>query len=90
MTTSATNLQKKSFSISAESVSFLDELKQERNAKSASQVLDEILIEARRAHKLKLLEQATTRYYDQLSHDNQTEQKAWGDLGISNFPDERG
>ena len=90
MHSTPTNLQKKSFSISTESVDFLDELRRERNSKSASQVLDEILIEARRAHKLKMLEQATTQYYDQLGQEERKERQLWGDLAISNFPDDRG
>jgi uncharacterized protein YwqG len=44
-------------------------------------------MEARKDDKLKLVEQATTRYYDQLSQDNRKEQQLWGDLGIANFPE---
>jgi predicted CopG family antitoxin len=82
-------LRKKSYSISKSSVDFLERLRKERNARSVSQVLEELLCRARRQYKIRMLERETTEYYDSMTGEQRREEQQWGDFGIANFPGER-
>ena len=77
---------KKSYTLSQESVAFLEKLRRERRAASASSVLEELLQSARRGQKRKMLNQAVANYYDVLSPEDAEEQALWGDLALREFP----
>lgn len=69
---------KKSFSISSESEAFLKRIRRERKAPSESEALDVLLREVMAAHKQRAIESAYKDYYDSLSDEDVTEQRAWG------------
>jgi len=79
---------KKSFTLSPESVEFLEAVYKRRRAESISAVLDEILQALRREHERVSLERAVANYYSSLSPEEVTEQAEWGEFALSEFPHE--
>jgi hypothetical protein len=72
--------QRRTFTLSPESLAYLEQQARERKLNSQSAVLDELLrektVELRRA----ALEANVTAYYDSLSDEEVEEQRAWGEL----------
>ena len=80
--------EKKSFTLSRSSVAFLKRLRQERNAPSTSQVLDELIREADASQRLSSAEQAISAYDNSLSHEEKREQEAWGEFAVAQLRQE--
>lgn len=76
---------KKSYTLSPETVSFLESMRVQRHAESVSSVLEEIVEEFRREHERAAIESATADYYSSLSEKELIEQSAWGDLSLLEF-----
>jgi hypothetical protein len=72
--------QRRTFTLSPESLAYLEQEARRRNADSQSAVLDELLQEKDRERQLAALEAATTAYYDSLSDAEVEENRAWGEL----------
>jgi hypothetical protein len=79
---------KKSFTLSSESVEFLEAVRKKRRALSVSSVLEEILQEARRVQEAGRLERAVEDYYASLSDNDVKEQINWGEFALREFPNE--
>jgi len=79
---------KKSYTLSPESVDFLETLRRKRRARSISFVLEEILQAARREAEMAKINQSVTEYYDSLSDEEVEELSQWGDFALSQFPEE--
>jgi hypothetical protein len=79
---------KKSYTLSRESVAFLEAMRKKRRARSVSSVLEEILQALRRQQERSTIDQAVTRYYTSLSAKEAKEQVQWGDLASQEFPGE--
>jgi hypothetical protein len=79
---------KRSFSLSPESVEFLETLRQKEAADSVSAVLEDILQAARRAQELALVDKAVTDFYSSLSEEDQKEDVRWGEFALTQFPDQ--
>jgi DNA-binding PadR family transcriptional regulator len=79
---------KKSYTLSPESVEFLEAIRKRRHAPSVSSVLEEILQTARREQGKAALERAVSDYYASLSQDAAVEQTKWGDFALREFPAE--
>jgi hypothetical protein len=75
--------EKKSFTLSRASVAFLKRLRQERNAPSTSQVLDDLIREVDASQRLSSAEQAISAYYNSLSYEEKREQEAWGEFAVN-------
>jgi len=84
----ATRKAKKSYTLSQESVTFLEALRKQRRAASISSVLEEILQIVRTQHKRTTVEEAVAAYYSSLSDKEATEQSQWGDIALREFPSE--
>ncbi|HEV2198639.1 MAG TPA: hypothetical protein VGR73_02375 [Bryobacteraceae bacterium] len=85
-----TNLRaKKSFTLSPESVAFLEAMRKQRRAPSVSAVLDAILQAARREQGKAAVERAVADYYGSLSNEEAAEQSTWGEFALGEFPKER-
>lgn len=80
---------KKSYTLSRESVEFLEAMQKKRRAASTSALLEEILQAARREQERASVERAVADYYSSLSREEASEQAKWGDLALREFPDER-
>jgi hypothetical protein len=79
---------KKSYTLSPESVDFLEAQRKKRRATSISAVLDEILLAVRREAEMARINQSITDYYDSLSAEEMQELREWGDFAMSQFPTE--
>jgi hypothetical protein len=86
-TTSKTDRKaKKSYTLSPESVTFLEAMRKKRRAGSISAVLDEILQAVRREHERAMVGRAVADYYESLSTEEATEQAEWGEFALREFP----
>jgi hypothetical protein len=79
---------KKSYTLSPESVAFLEIMRKKRRAASVSSVLEEILQVVRRRQEQARVEQSVSRYYSSLSQKDATELAEWGEFAESEFPRE--
>ena len=79
---------KKSYTLSPESVAFLEALRKKQRAASISAILEEILQTARREHDRAAVDRAVADYYGSLSTDEVAEQAEWGELALREFPHE--
>jgi hypothetical protein len=74
---------KKSYTLSPESVDFLETQRKKRRARSSSAVLEEILQAVRREAELARMNQSVIDYYDSLSDEEMKELSEWGEFGLS-------
>ena len=79
---------KKSYTLSPESVEFLEALRRKRSAPSVSAVLEEILQTIRCEQVRDKMEAAAAEYYSSLSDEQVEEQAAWGRFALQEFPKE--
>ena len=77
---------KKSFTLSPESVEFLEAMRKKRHALSVSSVLEDILQTVRREQGRAAVERAVADYYAALSHEESEEQTNWGEFALREFP----
>ena len=68
---------KKSFTLSVESVAFLEEMQSKRSAESVSAILEEIIQAMRREEQRAATERAMKAYYDSLSEEEVAEERQW-------------
>ena len=79
---------KKSYTLSSESVAFLEVMRQKRHATSVSSVLEEILQAVRRRQEQTKIEQAISQYYSSLSAKEARELAEWAEFAEIEFPTE--
>ena len=79
---------KKSYTLSSESVAFLERLRKRRRASSTSSVLEDILQSVRRRAERAGIDKAVAAYYSSLSTQEAAEQDEWGDFALRQFPRE--
>lgn len=79
---------KKSYTLSPESVAFLEAMRKKQRASSISAILEEILQEVRREHDRAAVERAVADYYGSLSTQEVAEHAEWGEFGFREFPNE--
>lgn len=77
---------KKTFSLSRESVRYLESLRRERRSRSVSSILEEIIREQQKARGMQEISSSITSYYDSLSDEQVAEDRAWGQFAESQFP----
>jgi hypothetical protein len=85
---SATTKEKKTFSLSRQSVRYLETLRRERRGRSMSSVLEEIIRQQQQAKEMERISASVTRYYDSLTSEEIAEDRAWGDFAATQFPNE--
>jgi len=79
---------KKSFTLSTESVAFLEATRKNQRAPSISAVMEEILQAVRREQERASVERGVADYYTSLSTEEATERAAWGEFALGEFPRE--
>jgi hypothetical protein len=72
--------QRRTFTLSPESLAYLDEQARQRKLGSQSAFLDELLLEKTAEQRRAALEANVTAYYDSLSDEEVEENRAWGEL----------
>ena len=76
---------KRSFTLSVESVDFLEAMRKKHRALSVSAALEDILQSVKREQERAAMEKAVADYYSSLSDEEVEEQRAWGDLSTREF-----
>lgn len=79
---------KRSYTLSPESVAFLENLRKRRRASSTSAVLEEIVQAARRRGARAAIEKSVSEYYSSLAAEEMREQTEWADFAMIQFPDD--
>ena len=79
---------KKSYTLSPESVDFLETLRKKRRAPSVSCVLEDILQALQRDAELAMIDRSVTEYYNSLSGEEAQELAEWGEFAMREFPKE--
>jgi hypothetical protein len=79
---------KKSFTLSPESVAFLDAMRKKRRARSTSSVLEDILCKVRVEQEKSAVEKTISDYYSSLTNEEVKEQNLWGAFAEREFPNE--
>lgn len=85
---SATRKQRRSFTLSQESVEYLERERKQRKVPSASSVLDAILRERQRETEQHKLEASITSYYDSITDEQRAADRAWGAFSESQLSKE--
>ena len=79
---------KRSYTLSPESIAFLEALRKKRQTHSTSAVLEEILQIVRHSQEKKAVEKAFADFYDSLPGEETEEQARWGEFAMGEFPNE--
>ncbi len=77
---------KKTFTLSREAVSFLEDETRKRGVASVSLVLEDLIQERRKRSSTKNIDAAISAYYDSLSDEELAEDKRWGEFAESQIP----
>lgn len=88
MPASRVRKSRKTFSLSGDSVKYLEALRKARKGRSMSSVLDELIRQRREAEDLKRISTSVTDYYDSLTDEEVAEDRAWGEFAATQFPSE--
>jgi len=82
--------QRRSFTLSRESIALLNDLRAARRGsrrKSVSAVLDDLLRALDKQRKRDAVEQAISSFYDGLSPQALAEEREWGEFSLAQFVD---
>jgi hypothetical protein len=79
---------RKTFSLSPESVSYLESLRKAKKAKSISSILEDLIRQRRELEAMKRFSASVTDYYDSLSDEEVVDNNAWGQFAETQFPTE--
>ena len=81
--------QRKTFTLSPESIALLEELAAQRNSsgrESVSAVLDSVLVAVREEQQRLAMERSTQKYYDERAPKEEEDEIAWAKFALSQFP----
>jgi len=79
------NKQRRTFTLSPESLAYLEQEARQRSSDSQSAVLDELLQEKKRERQLAAMEKAIGTYYDGVGDAEIEEDKIWGEFAGSHL-----
>lgn len=79
---------KRTFSLSRQTVAFLESERKAKQWKSLSAVLEEIVRRRQEEKEMERISAAFTRYYDCLTPAEIAEDREWGEFAATQFPDE--
>lgn len=80
--------EKKTFSLSSESISYLESVRKQQKRDSISAVLEELIRQQQQAREMERVSASVTSYYDSLSDEEREENRAWGAFAETQFPTE--
>jgi hypothetical protein len=80
--------QKKTYSLSPESVRFIEIVRKERHRESDSSALEELIQEKKAEAERIRMDASISSYYDSLSDEDRKQNRAWGGFAESQFPQE--
>jgi hypothetical protein len=77
--------RRRTFTLSPESLAYLEQQARRRKLGSQSAFLDELLLEKTREQRRAALEANVAAYYDSLTEEEVEEQRAWGEFAEQNL-----
>ena len=80
--------EKKTFSLSRDSVNYLEHTRKRRQKTSISEVVEEMIQASKLASAKERISAGVRSYYDSLSSEEQEENRVWGQFSESQFPTE--
>ncbi|HEX3739042.1 MAG TPA: hypothetical protein VHV29_04885 [Terriglobales bacterium] len=80
--------EKRTFSLSRESLHFLESMRKKQKRASVSAVLDELIAQQRRSQEADRISASIASYYNSLTDNEVTEDRLWGQFAETQFPDE--
>ena len=80
--------EKKTFSLSRESILYLESVRKQKKRESISSVLEELIRQEQQAREMERISASVTRYYDSLTAEEREENRAWGEFAETQFPAE--
>ncbi len=78
--------ERKTYTLSSEALTILENERKERHLSSASAALEELLKERRQQREMADFAASVTRYYDSLSEEEIEQDRCWGEFAARNFP----
>jgi hypothetical protein len=84
----STRKAKRTFSLSRETVAFLEAERKARQQKSLSAVLEEIVRRHQEEKEMERVSASITHYYDTISKEERAESLAWAKFAETQFPTE--
>jgi hypothetical protein len=84
--TTGTRRAKKTFTLSRESVDFLETERQKRGRESTSVVLEELIRECSQKPDTQKVDAAISAYYDSLTDEECDENRLWAEFAETQFP----
>jgi len=85
MAIGASRKEKKTYTLSRDSIGYLEETVRKQRRRSVSQVLDELIQERKLQAERAQIEAAIGAYYDSLSDAQREENRAWGEFAEGEF-----
>lgn len=79
---------KRTFSLSRQTVAFLEAERKARQQKSLSAVLEEIVRQHQEEKEMERVSASITRFYDTISEEGRAENLAWAEFAETQFPTE--
>ena len=83
-----TRKARKTFSLSRESVRYLESLRKAKRGKSISSVLDDLIRQRREAEEMNRVSASITNYYDSLSDQQVAGERSWGEFAETQISSE--
>ncbi len=80
--------EKKTFSLSRESVRYLQSVQKRKKSESISAVLEDLIQQQRQAQEMQRISASINSYYDSLSDEQVADDRAWGQFAETQFPTE--
>jgi hypothetical protein len=77
---------RKTFSLSQEVVNYLESVRKQTKRDSMSSVLEDIIRQQQQAKEMERVSAAFSRYYDSMTEEEQSEDRAWGQFAETQFP----
>jgi hypothetical protein len=82
---SSSRKARKTFSLSRETVKYLESLRKQQRSLSMSAVLEEVIRQQQEIKEMERISASAKRYYDSLSAEEIAEDRSWGDLAAASF-----
>jgi hypothetical protein len=79
---------RKTFSLSRETVRYLESLRKEGKKDSMSSVLEDVIRQQQQTKEMARISASVTRYYDSLTAEEIAEDRDWGEFAATQFTSE--
>ena len=77
---------RKTFSLSREVVNYLESVRKQTKRESMSSVVEDIIRQQQQAKEMERVSAAFSRYYDSMTEEQRSEDRAWGQFAETQFP----